>query len=149
MQPEFRRAARLVAVDSNSRVLLFRYAPPDGEQFWATPGGGLEDGETFGEAAEREAVEELGLKHVHLEPLWTRVADFLWGERIIRQQEQYFLLRSQTYEFPTDVQEVHRKENIVEARWWSVEELESSTELIFSEDLAMNLRKVVKLDETR
>jgi hypothetical protein len=44
-KPEFRRAARLVVVDLRNRVLLFQYARLTGEKFWATPGGGLEDGE--------------------------------------------------------------------------------------------------------
>jgi 8-oxo-dGTP pyrophosphatase MutT (NUDIX family) len=143
VEPEFRRAARLVAVDSDSRVLLFRYAPPSGELFWATPGGGLEHDETFAQAAQREASEELGVKQVEFEPLWEAMADFLWGERKIRQQEQYFLLRFETQEFAKEVLDVHRQENIVETRWWTVMELESSTELIFPKDLAKNLRNTL------
>ncbi|MEK6289368.1 MAG: NUDIX domain-containing protein [Acidobacteriota bacterium] len=143
MEPEFRRAARLVAVDFDRRILLFRYAPPSGEWFWATPGGGLEHGESFEQAAQREAAEELGVKQVELEPLWEAMADFLWGECTLRQQEQYFLLRFQPQEFAKEVPEVHRQENIVETRWWTIAELESSTELIFPEGLAKNLRNTL------
>ena len=43
------------------RVPLFRHAGSHGRSFWATPGGGLEDGERFEQAACREASEELGV----------------------------------------------------------------------------------------
>lgn len=143
MERRFRRAARLVAVDHDNRVLLFRYAPPSGEWFWGTPGGGLEGDESFEQAAEREAGEELGLKGVRFEPLWERVSDFQWGEQKIRQEERYFLIRVEAQEFGDEVMEVHRRESIVEAHWWTVTELESSGALIFPEDLISNLRKTV------
>ena len=57
MAAEFRRAARLVVVDSRDRVLLRQHAPTHGAGVWATPGGGLENGDTFEEAAAREALE--------------------------------------------------------------------------------------------
>jgi hypothetical protein len=39
MAPEFRRAARLVVLDSRNHVLLFQYNRLNGQKFWATPGG--------------------------------------------------------------------------------------------------------------
>jgi hypothetical protein len=59
LMPVVRRAARLIALDAADRILLLQYARPNGEKFWATPGGGLEPGETFEMAAAREAAEEL------------------------------------------------------------------------------------------
>jgi len=53
MKREFRRAARLVIVDQINSVLLFQYED-GGRRWWATPGGGLEENETFEEAAARE-----------------------------------------------------------------------------------------------
>ena len=56
-----RAAARLVVVDVDGRVLLLRYDdPPPMGVHWATPGGGIEPGETEREAALRELGEETG-----------------------------------------------------------------------------------------
>src|SRR5215469_17862934 len=59
--PPQRRAARVVLLDPRNRVLLMRYddGPPNGSH-WATPGGGLEPGETYEQAALRELAEETG-----------------------------------------------------------------------------------------
>lgn len=144
MEHELRRAARLVAVDSRSRALLFQYAQATGQRFWAAPGGGVELGETFEEAAARAAVEELGLNPVHLEPVCDRTADFPWGDRQIHQQERLFLLHHEPWEFDERVRDVHRRERVLQARWWSLAEIEESDELIFPEDLPAALREAAK-----
>ena len=43
-----RRAGRVIVLDPEDRVLLFRYddGPPN-ERHWCTPGGGLNDGEDY------------------------------------------------------------------------------------------------------
>jgi 23S rRNA (cytidine2498-2'-O)-methyltransferase len=55
--PDFRRAARLVVIDRNHRVLLFRHAETTGREFWATPGDGLEGGETVEQSSHLPAEE--------------------------------------------------------------------------------------------
>ena len=44
-----RRSARVILADSAERLLLFQ-----SEDFWFTPGGGIEPGETLEQAAIRE-----------------------------------------------------------------------------------------------
>ena len=60
-----RRSARLLIIEPAGRVLLFRFVfkkgPLAGEDYWATPGGGVEEGETFEQAAIRELREETGI----------------------------------------------------------------------------------------
>jgi 8-oxo-dGTP diphosphatase len=60
-----RRSARLLVLDAERRVLLFRFVlktgATAGQDFWATPGGALESTETFEEAAIRELTEETGI----------------------------------------------------------------------------------------
>lgn len=53
-EPILRHAARVLVVDSLGRVLLQQYKVPGGaDVFWATPGGGLDPGETHEAAARR------------------------------------------------------------------------------------------------
>ncbi len=135
MKREFRRAARLVIVDQINSVLLFQYED-GGRRWWATPGGGLEENETFEEAAAREAREELSLTDLSLTPLWSRTVDFSFNGRPVRQFEHYFLFRLQhDQRFRTSVGETHRREKIVAIRWWSAEELKRTSEQVFPEDL--------------
>ena len=56
-----RRAGRVIVLDPEDRVLLFRYdeGPPNGRH-WCTPGGGLDDGEDYPAGARRELAEETG-----------------------------------------------------------------------------------------
>lgn len=60
-----RQAARLVVRDPDGRVLLLRYDdPPPMGVHWATPGGGIDPGETPRAAAARELHEETGWSDV-------------------------------------------------------------------------------------
>ena len=138
---EVRTAARLLLLDENRRLLLFRHKDGHGREFWATPGGGLEPGETANEAAHREAAEELGATTVELTPLWTGHSHFIFADRNVSQTETFFLITKHSEILGPEVKELHRREGIVEARWWSIEEIQNSQEPIFPIDLANRLRE--------
>lgn len=63
-------AVRLLVLDDQQRLLLFHIhdgAPlhvfyPEMSIYWGTPGGGLEPGESFEQAARRELWEETGIQ---------------------------------------------------------------------------------------
>ena len=135
-----RKAARVVLLDEQKRVFLFQFARRNGERFWATPGGGLEQGESFEQAARREALEELGLALPLLRPLWVRFASFPWNDDLIEQEEQFFVALLDT-PFPVDPALVvtHHDEGIVGHRWWTLNELGSTKELVFPEGLGISL----------
>ena len=137
-----RRAARIVVLDEHGRVLLFRHAGSHGRSFWATPGGGLEDGETFEQAACREASEELGVTGMSLRLLWEATNDFMHVDHPVRQQERYFLMEGAFQDLFTGVQAIHQQEGILEARWWTRAELQATTEPVFPVELATRLGRI-------
>ena len=141
--PVQRQASRLILLDGQRRVLLFRHAGTKEKEFWAPPGGGLENGETFEQAAVREAREELGLTSIQLEPGWEGVTDFVHMDRVVHQHECFYLLEGASPNFSSEIEEVHRQEGIIEHRWWTIPEIESTTDPIFPEGLASQLRSLL------
>lgn len=142
-----RRAARLIARDRHDRVLLFRFQRPDGSTFWATPGGGLEPGESFAEAAIREAGEELGIELSEVgEPLWIDSARFTMatlGPKPILQEETFFTIELDGWTNDVEgIEEFHREEGILESRYWTLEELRLTDETIFPEGFAEKWARV-------
>ncbi|GAA2472831.1 NUDIX hydrolase [Winogradskya humida] len=142
-----RRAARVLLLDGQDRVLLMHGGDParPGERWWFTPGGGLNEGETHAEAAARELFEETGLRvdpaqlgeSVHHE-----VAEFSYRNRSYRQDQHFFVHRVPQWEVSTAGYDADEQETITESRWWTAAEIESSTEQLFPDQLADLVRKV-------
>lgn len=144
MDQIFRQAARLLVVDPEGSVLLFEYED-DGRAWWATPGGGLEGDETFEHAAAREAREELALTLTTFMPLWCLTVNFSFRGRSINQVERYFLVRASRDDvrFGEKVRDAHRLEGIIAARWWSLAEIETTSEHVFPQNLCERLRELL------
>ena len=90
-----RRAGRVIVLDPQDRVLLFRYddGPPNGRH-WSTPGGGLNDGEDYPAGARRELAEETGWTDVPVGPeVYERTQIMEHADAIVRQHERFFLAR--------------------------------------------------------
>src|SRR5271166_6991909 len=90
-----RRAGRVIVLDPDDRVLLFRYddGPPNGRH-WCTPGGGLNDGEDYAAGARRELAEETGWTDVALgEEVFERTLTMAYADATVRQHERFFLAR--------------------------------------------------------
>jgi 8-oxo-dGTP pyrophosphatase MutT (NUDIX family) len=139
--PVDRRAARVVLVDAAGRVLLQHCQDPAGAlhgHWWNTTGGGLDPGETPQQAAVRELHEEVGLR---LDPaalgpvVHRRTTEFSFGGQAYRQAEDYFLVRVDGHEVvPTHLTEIEAAA-VLGYAWWSVEELRSSDQRIYPEEL--------------
>jgi len=126
-----RQAARAVVVDPADRILLVRFEFPS-KVVWATPGGGLDPGETHEQAIIRELAEEAGLHEVELGPwIWTRehVIPFLDGNWD-GQVERYVLVRTHPFEpVPRFTPEQLAAEYVTGLKWWTPAELAASEEL--------------------
>ena len=141
MRREVRTAARLVLFDSQRRILLFLHTDKRGRKFWATPGGGVGEGESLEQAARREAAEELGAKDVELRPLWTGQSNFMFQDRNVSQTETFFLVSRHSAILGPEVEALHRAEGILRVRWWRLAELQSSKEPIYPVDLVDRIRE--------
>jgi 8-oxo-dGTP pyrophosphatase MutT (NUDIX family) len=141
-----RPAARAVVLDEDERVLLVRFDFTGEPPVWATVGGGVEPGETHEEAIRRELVEEAGLDEIELgPPVWTRTHVFELGVHWDGQTELYFLVRTPAFEpSPRHSWEQLNAEGVTAIRWWTLGEIEASTELFAPRRLAALLRVLLR-----
>jgi ADP-ribose pyrophosphatase YjhB (NUDIX family) len=138
-----RRAARVVLLDPDGRVLLMRYddRPPNGRH-WTTPGGGVEDGEEYRTGAVRELSEETGWTDiVVLDEIFRRSFEMEYDGHIVNQVERLYLARTDQPRRPiTGVDAMHAADRIADWRWWTLDELDETGEQIWPPNLADLIR---------
>lgn len=144
---KIRRSSRAIVLNKNNEIFLFQYHfdyLADNKTIWITPGGGLEDGESFEDALKRELFEELGilwerdcLEIYHRNPLYA-----LNSGEVVQSVEKFFLVRMEEEQFTYVSWSESEKERILSGRWWSVEEIRQSEEKFFTEDIIEILTEV-------
>ncbi|MEO0476231.1 MAG: NUDIX domain-containing protein [Planctomycetota bacterium] len=129
-----RHAARVLLLDRHDRVLLLRCQEPGSDRaFWITPGGGLDEGETYEQAAARELYEETGMSGVELGPcVWTRTHTFPWLGKQYRQHERFFLLQVEQHVVDTTAHTEEEKLALTAYHWWSAEEIARAKDQSFA-----------------
>ena len=140
MEPLRRLCAKVLLVDPQDRVLLFSgidrtlpEAPPE----WFPVGGAVEDGETIEAAAVRETAEETGLQISHPGPaIFTRRFQWVFEGSAYDQEEVYFLVRTGHVAVSDDRWTDVERATIVDHRWWTVDELRSTSEAVYPDGLA-------------
>ncbi|MFB7268772.1 NUDIX hydrolase [Streptomyces sp. NPDC056244] len=142
-----RKVARVVLLDPQDRILLLHGFEPDdpGDDWWFTPGGGLEGDETREEAALRELAEETGITQVELGPvLWRRICSFPFDGRRWDQDEWYFLARTAQTETSADGLTELELRSVAGLRWWTSAELLAARETVYPTRLAELLRTLLE-----
>lgn len=145
--PPDRPTSRILVIDEQRRVLLFRANNEDNPDlyFWFTPGGGVESGETFEEGARRELWEETGLRVDSLDPwVWRRDRDF----RGIHFRERYFVVYTQSFDPDPGAPDPEWEQYMLKEgwfHWWSHDELvtHAGPDLVLPPDLAKLLPPIL------
>lgn len=127
-----RVTARIALINKENKLFLLKHVTEKGI-WWFLPGGKIDECETPFEAAQRELLEETGIKDAefmgnsfyreHITPMISNGA-------LTHFKEHIFIARTaHNHAAIFDNLQDYEKEMITEGRWWSKEELHSSGEL--------------------
>ena len=149
-----RDAVRLVVHDTLDRILLLHtYEPtaPELGQWWELPGGGINPGETYRQAAIRELWEETGITVSDSQigtPTWTR--DGTFRHRNLRHLQHEVVVEVQLTGPGPDVDESNRLDYELEDyfgfRWWPIPQVLASTDQFYPRRLSRLLTRFLDGD---
>jgi 8-oxo-dGTP pyrophosphatase MutT (NUDIX family) len=133
-------------MDLDGRVLLFRgRSLVQHDQYWFTPGGGMEPGESLLDAARRELMEETGLTEFVLGgQVWYRDLVFELDGELVRIEEWAHLVRVPAFEPDTSGFTDLERDTISEFKWWTLSDLKASTDRLSPPDLVLHVDSVLQ-----
>jgi len=135
-----RPSARLLVLDPMRRVLLFRFEFEDGalagKTFWATPGGALDQGDSFEAAANRELQEETGIATPVGAEFARKTARFQTPQGDwVEADERYFVVRVDQPDIRYDGHRPNETRYMTSHRWWPLDALRVAAETVYPEEL--------------
>ncbi len=123
---------------------MFRHTG-EHRSYWVLPGGGVEDGESWEDAALREMWEETGISGVPIGPLlWTRRARHFYNGHEMLADERYYLVRCGMQTVTNEHQFEDEKRHYTRNEWWSLAGIRASSDTFYPERLADLLLPVVE-----
>jgi double-stranded uracil-DNA glycosylase len=147
-EPRLRPSVRAIVLDSEDRVLLHRFTSADYSDVWVGPGGAVEEGENDEEALRRELREEFRLERFDVGPwVWTRRHVWAWHGAVYDSRERVAVVRGVE---PDDVQPTAHDSLFAgpgfteEVRWWTLDELEATTDKLSPRRLPSALRDLLE-----
>lgn len=139
-----RVSSRLLLLNAANEVWMLRINDPVHPR-WILPGGGVEAGESMEQAAQREMWEECGIQDVPVGPLVAeRKAIARFNEVPVRVHEHYFLARVGEHTPHGGNMLDHEVVDYTEQRWFSADDIRTSTESVFPIGLAPLLEEIAR-----
>ncbi len=146
-------SARALLIDQQDRVLLMQLAAghvvlPDRARvprtFWVTPGGSLDDGESFEAALLREIWEETGLRLTHAgQWVWTGEKEIVRDGRRVLTLARVYAQRIATFDPAPQGLTAEEQAGIRGFRWWSAREIAASGDRFVPRHLARLLNDLL------
>ncbi len=138
IQRRNRLAARILVIDPDNRLLMFRFTPADRPPLWATAGGEVDAEESFADAARRELREETGIVANPGAVIAERESDFTtFAGEPVHAVEKYFAVRVSGHNIDVSGHTTSEQAVMRHHAWWSIDELRGVTEDVYPPDLAI------------